>query len=121
MQNTKEIGNHGEHEAVSWLQRNGFRIKTTNWFWGHLEIDIVAEKNDILHIIEVKTRRSNRITSPEYSVNKTKQKNLIRAANAYINRYNLDMDVQFDIFCILKNDLQKQIDFIEDAFYPIVK
>jgi len=53
--NTKKIGDLGEEISVKYLKNKGFSILETNYLrkWG--EIDIVAEKDEVVHFIEVKT------------------------------------------------------------------
>ena len=52
-----EVGKEGEELAANWLQQNGYEILHRNWRHSHYEIDIIASKENILHIIEVKLRR----------------------------------------------------------------
>jgi len=51
----KEIGIFGENMAISHLSELGYEIMHRNWRYKHLEIDIIASKDKLLHIIEVKT------------------------------------------------------------------
>lgn len=52
---TKEVGNLGEDVAAEYLKRHGFRVCDRNFARKTGEIDIIAEKSDTLHFIEVKT------------------------------------------------------------------
>jgi putative endonuclease len=49
------VGNLGEGIAALWLTRQGFRIVGRNIARKTGELDVVAEKEGILHIVEVKT------------------------------------------------------------------
>jgi putative endonuclease len=113
-----ELGERGEDLAAAYLQKNGYIILETNWRKGSLEVDIIAQKDDILVIAEVKTRSTNYFGEPEEFVTKAKQRNLIRAANLYIQFNNMDTETRFDIISVLKKGDQHQIHHIEDAFYP---
>ena len=53
-----ELGKFGEEMAVEYLQKNGYEILETNWTFQKAEIDIIAQKENILAIVEVKTRSS---------------------------------------------------------------
>ncbi|MEK7560306.1 MAG: YraN family protein, partial [Patescibacteria group bacterium] len=55
----QETGNLGEKLAAKFLSANGFKIVETNYWrkWG--EIDIIAEKDNILHFVEVKATGSD--------------------------------------------------------------
>ena len=88
-----------------------------------LEIDIIARKPDenLLHIVEVKTRSAknekNYLTAAE-SVSIAKQRRLISASRGYLNYYNLNMSIQFDIIAVHFNLDGYEIEWIQDAFFP---
>ncbi len=113
-----ELGNKGEDMAAGYLRKNGYKILETNWRKGSLEVDIIAQKDDILVVAEVKTRSTNYFGEPEEFVTKAKQKNLIKAANFYIQLNNLDVETRFDIISVLIKGDQHKVHHIEDAFYP---
>ncbi len=52
---TQKIGEIGENIAVKFLMKHGFSVLDRNYTkkWG--EIDIIAEKDDKLHFVEVKS------------------------------------------------------------------
>jgi len=115
-----ETGKRGEIIAVEYLQSKGYIILEQNWHNHHQEIDIIASKGNELIIAEVKCRTGTPLTEPYTAVNRNKQNLLIKAANAYIQRKNIDMETRFDIISIT---LGKEviIDHIENAFYPKVR
>ena len=112
-----ELGALGEKLAVAYLTEKGYEILTTNWRSGQMEIDIIAQNKDFLVVAEVKTRSTNVFGEPEEFVNKQKQKLLIKAAEAYVVKMDLDVEVRFDIISVLVNKGKHQINHIEDAFY----
>ena len=116
--NNVDFGKRGEEAALQYLQANGFYIRDTNWRWGHKELDIVAEKNKTLHVVEVKTRKANSLIEPQASVDRHKRQNSIRAANAYVMYHNLTLDVQFDIITIVAKGEEYKVEYIPEAFYP---
>lgn len=113
-----DLGNQGEDLAVEHLIKNNWKILDRNWRFGREEIDIIASKAEILAIIEVKTRFSNFLGEPYEAVSKSKQKSIIRAANHYIEKNGLDVEVQFDIISIVLNKNQQKITHIQEAFLP---
>ncbi|AMD85320.1 putative endonuclease [Capnocytophaga haemolytica] len=113
-----DFGKEGEEDAVQFLVDNGHSILERNYRFGHAEIDIISTKANVLHITEVKARNSTAYGAPESFVNKQKMGLLIKAANHYVSVKNLDMEVQFDIISIVKNSVEYDITYIEDAFYP---
>ena len=68
-------------------------------------------------IIEVKTRSSNALAEPEAAVTKSKQRILVRAANAYMMSRRQQGEVRFDVMSILIREEGTVINHIEDAFY----
>ena len=111
-----DLGKLGEELAQNFLRKKNYTILETNWQYRHAEIDIIAQKNDILAIIEVKTRSSDHYGKPEIFVSKKKIKLLVDAINHYIEIKNLDIDIRFDIISIIKNQYTEKIEHIEDAF-----
>ena len=49
------LGKAGEDAAAKYLEQNGYTIRDRNWRKNHLELDIVADKDKELIIVEVKT------------------------------------------------------------------
>lgn len=111
-----DLGKKGEDLAVAHLLQNGYKILATNWRYLKAEIDIIAQKENTLAVVEVKTRSSDVISAPEDAVNPKKIKLLVSAANEYVIQNNLDVAVRFDIIAILKNKNAFSITHIEEAF-----
>ncbi len=114
-----DTGKRGEDIAVDYLIKNGYQILERNWRNHHQEIDIIARKGIDLAIVEVKTRMGNPVVDPYVAVNKTKQNLLVKAANAYIEKNDLDVETRFDVISIVMGKTV-QIEHIENAFYPKV-
>lgn len=112
-----ELGKTGEAIAVALLESKGYWILERNWRLGKEEIDIIARDGNFIVIVEVKTRTSNIFTEPEASVTKSKQRILIRTANAYVNYRRQHGEVRFDIITILVRPEGEEINHIVDAFY----
>ena len=114
-----DIGALGEQIALEYLLERKYQILEKNWVCGHKEVDIIAKDGDTIVFVEVKTRHSTCLVEPEITVDVYKQRHLIWAANSFVNRYQYDNDVRFDIIAIVidKNN-EKRIEHIEDAFYP---
>ncbi len=100
MNDTTRIGNDGEEAAAAWLLEQGFRLLRRNWRAGRYELDIVAEKEGTLHIVEVKTRRREGLTSPEEALDARKVRALVSAARAYLRRNPHRGEVQFDLMAV---------------------
>ena len=118
MSEANELGKQGEEIATTYLLRQGYIILDKNWRAGRNEIDLVARDKDYLVIIEVKSRSKDVFGEPEEAVTREKQMALIRAANAYIYRNNINMETRFDIISIIHNKNETRINHLKDAFYP---
>ncbi|MGL4599858.1 MAG: YraN family protein [Bacteroidia bacterium] len=119
MAESHKAGAQGEEQAAAFLQQAGFQILHRNWRVLHLEVDLVAMKDQKLIIVEVKTRGTDEFGEPETFVSKAKQRNLIRAANFYLEQHHLDHEVRFDVVAIVNRNGQAQIRHIPDAFSPL--
>jgi putative endonuclease len=110
-------GNTGEALAAAYLQRNEYFILHQNWRYSHWEVDIIAEKNSILHFVEVKTRRTNKFGHPEESVGKKKIQNLLNASEAFLYQHPKWKRIQFDILSItILKDEPVEYFLIEDVY-----
>ncbi|NVO08417.1 MAG: YraN family protein [Bacteroidales bacterium] len=118
LRHSKELGKRGEAIAADYLAKNGYKIRHKNWHFGHKELDIVATNNSTLVIVEVKTRWTNYWEEPKESVRRKKQKFIIEAAEAYVQNFNLNMDVQFDVISIILQGEIFELEHIQDAFQP---
>jgi putative endonuclease len=118
MSEHNELGKIGEKMAAEHLRKKGYNILKQNYVFGKAEVDIVAEKNNQLVFVEVKTRQSSYLSDPEFMVPMKKQKQVIKAADAYIKEFDLDMESRFDIITIIVNNEYTKVDHLEDAFYP---
>ena len=117
-----DLGALGEQFALEYLLEKNYQILETNWVCGHKEVDIIAKDGDTIVFVEVKTRHDKCLVDPEITVDYYKQRHLIWAANSYVNRYQYDLDVRFDIIAIVVNpNNEKKIEHIIDAFYPSLK
>ncbi|MBK8711531.1 MAG: YraN family protein [Niastella sp.] len=110
-------GKLGETLAVDYFLNQGYLILHKNWRAGHWEVDLIAQKDKVLHFIEVKCRRSLRFGHPEESVSKKKIINLMNAAEAYCQINPSPVRMQFDVLAITLLDQNKPDFFlIEDVY-----
>ena len=113
-----ELGKEGETEAAEYLISKGYTIRHRNWRSGKRELDIVAQKDGELVIVEVKTRRSDEFGRPEEAITDRKIRNIIISTDAYIQRSEIDLPVRFDVITVTGTEPPFQIEHIEDAFLP---
>ncbi|HOP11287.1 MAG TPA: YraN family protein [Oscillospiraceae bacterium] len=105
-------GTQGEDAAAIFLENSGFRILTRNFKVTEGELDIVAEKNALVHIVEVKQRANDKVERPAAWVNTAKQNRLRTAAMYWLSQSGCKMPFCFDIVEILGDE----ITLIENAF-----
>ncbi len=109
-------GQEGEKMAAKYFIEKGFVILHQNWRHSHWEVDIIAARENVLHFIEVKTRRTKKFGYPEEDVSKKKIINLINASEEFLYLYPGWKRIQFDILSInlLRNEPAEYF-FIEDV------
>ena len=112
-----ELGKKGEELAVDFLLKNGYEIKERNYCFDKAEVDIIAQKGDILAIIEVKTRSTADFGNPQDFVKPKQIQRLVKAVDEYVTVNGLDVDVRFDIIAIIKASKDFKIEHLENAFY----
>ncbi len=112
-----ELGKYGEQLAADFLLKNGYEVLERNFIFQKAEIDIIAQKEKELIIVEVKTRNSAFFGDPQDFVSNAKIKLLVKAANEYVISNNLDIEVRFDIISVIKNKQTEQLEHFENAFY----
>lgn len=114
-----KAGRYGEETAVRYLQDRGFLIRERNLRLLRHEMDIIAEKEELLVFIEVKTR-SNEVYGKGFEhVTVAKQKRLIRFAQLYLLQNRLEKQVRFDVISIMinrENGKATRIDHFPNAF-----
>ena len=93
-------GKEGEILGATHLTQAGYSILEKNWRHSHWEVDIIASKNNTLHFIEIKTRKTKKFGQPEDKVGKKKMENLINAAEQYLYINPQWNRIQFDILSI---------------------
>jgi len=113
-----KIGVKGEQIAADFLLNKGYIIVHRNWRSGKKEIDIIAFKDNVLVIVEIKTRSRTDLIFPEEAVNRKKQQYLKAAAAVFLAANPQYVNMRFDIISIvLQGDMVKEIVHFEEAFY----
>ena len=111
------LGNKGENQAVQLLSDKGFNILRRNYRVHNVgEIDIIAEKDNDIHIIEVRARLNiGYYPDSVESVAGAKMNKVIRTAEHFVMENRLyDKNVVFEI-CMVTHDKQgniQRIDFV---------
>ncbi len=115
----KRWGREAERLASEYLIAQGYVVRERNWrpLGAHVEVDIVVERQGVMAFVEVKAR-SGRDGDPVDAVDKKKQRNVCRAADAYLRMLKHDFEYRFDIIALTGNLESYTLEHIEDAFLP---
>lgn len=105
------LGDLGEDIACKFLEKKGFTIVERNYLrkWG--EIDIIAEKEKMVHFIEVKSvsreinadfSRETETYRPEDNLHPWKLLRISRTIQTYLASHTVsrEMDWQFDVITV---------------------
>ncbi|MEI6639614.1 MAG: YraN family protein [Chlorobium sp.] len=118
------LGPEGEQIAADYLLSKGYRIIRRNYRFHRNEIDIIALHHKTLCFVEVKTRFSSAKGHPAEAVTPMKQREIIKAAQAYLTvTDNIDTDCRFDVLAILIQNMDGNridaftVEHFKDAFW----
>ena len=112
-----ELGKKGEQLAVDFLLKNNYDIVERNYRFDKAEVDIIAKKDNILAIIEVKTRSTADFGDPQDFVKPKQIQRLVKAVDEYVTVNDLYVEVRFDIIAIVKEGKGFKMEHLENAFY----
>ena len=110
-----ELGKKGEELAIKFLIDKGYKILEKNYRYLKAEVDIIAQKENTLAVVEVKTRSTDYFGNPQDFVNPKKIKLLLSAIDYYVIEKDLDVEVRFDIIAII-HQKEIKIEHLKDAF-----
>jgi putative endonuclease len=112
------FGDRGESISCGYLKNNGYEILTRNYGCKYGEIDIVAQKENIIVFIEVKTRTSNYFGEPQEFVDYKKLEKMNMAIDFFINQFHINEEyvLRIDVIEILFDKIGEryQLNHIED-------
>lgn len=113
---TSAKGQRAEQQTVRFLQEQGYRIIQRNYRCRLGEIDLIAEDGAVLCFIEVRSRRSDAFGDPLETIDRPKQRRIIRAARLFLARGGCgDREVRFDVVGIVYEP-ELRIRLIKGAF-----
>ena len=117
-QHKQQLGKEGEKIATAHLIKEKYKILARNYRSGRAEIDIVAMKDDLIIIVEVKTRETDKYGNPEESVGTGKINMLAQGAEDFMLDKDLHNNVRYDIVSIIKTQYKTDVHHLVDAFWP---
>ncbi len=116
-------GKWAEDLVSRWYQQHGYVIVARNWRCKRGELDVVACRDAVLVVCEVKARASNAFGTPAEAVTLVKQLKVKRAtadfraslrvsSDPFAPLVNTARSVRFDVACVLGT----QLEMLEDIF-----
>jgi len=97
---TVETGRAAEQQASDHLEKAGFKILGRNWRNRWCELDIIAMRGPVLHIIEVKYRKNTDYGYAAEYISYDKSRRLIRAALAWTQAHRYNGPYQIDVLSV---------------------
>lgn len=127
---SKVLGDRGEKMIAGFLACNGYEVVAKNWRCRHLEIDIIAVKDNTVHFVEVKSLSCNELIEPYRKVDNVKRGRIIDAANFFLNSRDWylflyrtgmgsDFEVSFDVASVVGCAGTFTVEFFENAYTPL--
>ena len=114
---TKMLGKSGEDFAAEFLAEHGYKILARNFrVHATAEIDIIAQIDETIVFVEVKTRSTNRFGNPAESVTIKKQQKIFTAAEIFLQQNDLDKSCRFDVIEVFARRNGFSANHIVDAF-----
>lgn len=119
------LGATGEDIAAKYLESLGYHVLERNYRFEKAEVDLVCfepaevyEQGGDLVFVEVKTRKGTGFGRPEEAVTLEKQRNIIKAAKAFLYERHLEgSPCRFDVVSILLQNSEPEIEHFKNAFW----
>ena len=117
--NTVAVGQRAEQVVFDYLINRGLRPVTRNFRRRGGEIDLIMLDENCLTFVEVRYRSSPVFASAGHTVDRHKQRKIIRTAALFVarNHHLAAHTMRFDVVAI-EGCKESIIDWIKDAFRP---
>ncbi len=112
-----DIGKLGEDAALVFLEKRGLVLRDKNWKMGRKEVDIIMEEDNLIHFIEVRTRKAPSLIPPYETINRVKQNNILYVAANYLRIHRIKKEAVFGIVSVeIAGGRVLKIEYFSDAF-----
>lgn len=113
----QKLGALGEQKAAELLRAGGYRIVAQNHRCRRGEVDLIAERGDLLVFVEVRTRATSAFGGPEETVNPRKQQRVVAAALDWLSqRRGPRRGIRFDVVAVTDGPRGPTLQHFENAF-----
>lgn len=114
------LGDWGEELIAQRLVAEGFTIVARNWHSRYGEVDIVAENQEFILFVEVKTRKNNRFSQPYEAVDGRKQEKIRRTVETYLQKFPTHLQPRLDVASVVapqgEKTLSPEVVYLPQAF-----
>ncbi|MBE6333375.1 MAG: YraN family protein [Odoribacter sp.] len=93
------LGKVGEEFAAQWLESNGYQVVDRNWRCGRNELDMVALKDGLVIVFEVKTR-SVEVDDIALLLPLKKRKAILSSGAKWLAMHGMKCEIRFDLLVI---------------------
>ncbi|MFI5208410.1 MAG: YraN family protein [Gemmatimonadales bacterium] len=109
-------GAAAEELAANLLRREGYHIVEQRFRFHRHDVDLVARKGSVVVFVEVKSRHSDRYGAAVEAIGWRKQRELVRAASSWLQRFGRHGDVcRFDVVTVQGG----RVEWLQAAFRPL--
>jgi putative endonuclease len=117
MDDRSALGATGEDAVTALYRSRGFTILARNWRCGLGELDVVAVRDDLLVVCEVKTRRGARFGGGYEAVTARKRAKLRALAEVFLQMSrDSPGSLRFDVASVRAAGRRLDVEIFEDAF-----
>jgi putative endonuclease len=117
--NNTEKGRLAEDLAIDYLIKSNYQILEANWRHKKAEIDVIAQVDNTIVFVEVKSRSNDFFGKPETAVTEKKKKLIIAGATSYMEAKGYDGQIRFDIVSlVLRSKEDYDLEHYKDSFFP---
>lgn len=110
-----EFGKFAEEKAAEYYISQGYAIRERNWRLKRIEIDLIAQRGNVMVFVEVKAR-SGRDTDALDAVTPDKMRRMTRGADIYLRMQPAAFEYRYDIFTLTGDFGEYRTEVFEDAF-----
>ena len=115
--NIGATGKNGEDRVSEYLRRQGYKVLLRNFVCKTGEIDIIAEEDEYIVFVEVKTRRSTSFGTALEAVTMEKAKKIIVTSVVYLYENPSKLQTRYDIIEVYsKGDNKYSVNHYKNAF-----
>ncbi len=121
--NTTLVGKWGEAQVGKWLTKHGYRLLAAGFRCRMGEIDLIAQKGDVLAFVEVKLRKNDHFSAAMEQVTLPKQRRIRITAEYFLSQHSeyASYQCRFDVAEVYAPDgietKRPKLNYIEQAFW----